>query len=421
MRLLLALAALLPLVGACSQGQNCTTNATGVFFINDFAFTPWWSLLGGVLIGLTSVVYLFVTGRLAAISGILAKTIIGDVDYGFRLAFVSGLLVCGGFMGLFPQTASATTSVFSIATGRVTPGWFPVGGILVGLGSSLQSGCTSGHGVCGVSRLSPKSVVLTIVFLATGFAIATLIRPLHPAPASSFVLPDFLIPFLTTGPFAVGIWCLGAAVRADVRSLIAFACAVVFAVGLFVGGMTNTVNIVGFLCIANVSNAAYDGWNPSLAFVMGGAIAVAVIPFQYLVRKKDGAWPVAPLALRREEQSFGPWVPPTSWKLFKGKGGAALGAVLFGMGWALSGLCPGPAIVVAGSGLAPEVTLFFLPFLALGLLNTRSTTQCAPCDDGKREQDEETNAFKGSHSMATVLPVTTATQVADITEVATIE
>lgn len=369
---------LVPLAVA-NAGSNTTasSNSSSSFFIDEAAFTPGWSVLGGVLIGLSSVLYVFFTGRIVGISGILKNVVLGKADYGFRLAFIAGLLICGGLVSLFPVPSS---TAFNISTAQVSVDWFPVSGILVGVGSSMQHGCTSGHGVCGVSRLSPKSIVLLLLFLAAGMLFATLIRPLHPTPQWAFEPPDFLRPFLLTGPFGMGIWFLGRAIQQDLRSLVALVCAAMFAAGLFIGGMTNTANIVSFLCIADVDNDSYTGWNPSLAFVMGGAILVAIAPFQYLNRKKIDAWPKAPLVLYdHEEESFGDWLLPRSWKDFTDKGSASVGAMLFGMGWSLSGMCPGPAIVAAGSGQVPEVTLFFLPFLVVGLLvGSRATPKPRP-------------------------------------------
>ena len=353
-------------LAVANAGSNTTTSNSSSFYIDELAFTPGWSLLGGVLIGLASVLYVVFTGRIVGISGILTNVVTGKIDYGFRLAFIAGLLICGGLISLFPTPSS---TAFNISTAQVSADWFPVSGVLVGVGSSMQHGCTSGHGICGVSRLSPKSIVLLVLFLGAGMIFATLIRPLHPTPGWTFEPPEFLRPFLLTGPFGMGVWFLGRAVQQDLRSLVALVCSTMFAAGLFIGGMTNSANIVSFLCIADVENDSYTGWNPSLAFVMGGGILVAIAPFQYLNRKKIDAWPKAPLVLYdHEEESFGDWLLPRSWRDFKDKGSASVGAMLFGMGWSLSGMCPGPAIVAAGSGQVPEVTLFFLPFLIIGLL-----------------------------------------------------
>ena len=133
------------------------------------AFTPWSSLAGGLLIGLASVMLLLFNGRIAGISGIvggLMSPLKGDI--GWRLAFLAGLiaspLVYGLYAGLPPVQINASAPVIVI------------GGLLVGLGTRYGSGCTSGHGVCGLSRRSPRSLVATIAFMAAGFLTVYIVR-----------------------------------------------------------------------------------------------------------------------------------------------------------------------------------------------------------------------------------------------------
>jgi uncharacterized membrane protein YedE/YeeE len=133
-------------------------------------FTPLSSLLGGVLIGLSSIALLAFNGRIAGISGILGGAMwSSDGGRPWRVAFLAGLITAG-IVGaaLFP-TAYANTlprSLFAVVAA----------GLLVGYATRLGSGCTSGHGVCGISRLSPRSLVATATFMATGIATATVVR-----------------------------------------------------------------------------------------------------------------------------------------------------------------------------------------------------------------------------------------------------
>ena len=136
------------------------------------AFTPLSSLAGGMMIGLAASLLLFLNGRIAGISGILGGLVLprhGEV--GWRASFVTGL-VAGGFL-LHAVDPSATTVVFD-----VEPGFVILAGLLVGIGTRLGSGCTSGHGVCGISRGSPRSLVATIVFMATGAMTVFIVRHL---------------------------------------------------------------------------------------------------------------------------------------------------------------------------------------------------------------------------------------------------
>lgn len=132
-------------------------------------FTPGASLAGGLLIGLAAAVFVIFNGRIAGISGIiggLIKPQRGDI--GWRAAFVAGLigapLIYAVFFKLPEVQVEADTATLIIA------------GLIVGLGTRYGSGCTSGHGVCGISRFSPRSIVATLIFMATGFITVFLVR-----------------------------------------------------------------------------------------------------------------------------------------------------------------------------------------------------------------------------------------------------
>jgi uncharacterized membrane protein YedE/YeeE len=137
------------------------------------AFTPVASLAGGALIGLAAVMLMALTGRIAGVSGIAARLMPPYADHEFagRLAFVAGLMAAPVVVlfatGKLPaQTIQANTVVLVAA------------GLLVGFGSVWGNGCTSGHGVCGLSRLSIRSLVATLVFMATGIATVFVARHL---------------------------------------------------------------------------------------------------------------------------------------------------------------------------------------------------------------------------------------------------
>ena len=134
-------------------------------------FTPWSALAGGALIGLAAALFVLLNGRIAGISGVLGgllKPVKGDIAW--RAAFVLGLtgapLVLGLFGGLPAPQIDADLAALIAA------------GLLVGVGTRYGSGCTSGHGVCGLSRLSPRSMVATACFMAAGFATVFVIRHL---------------------------------------------------------------------------------------------------------------------------------------------------------------------------------------------------------------------------------------------------
>ncbi|MGY4623442.1 YeeE/YedE family protein [Bradyrhizobium sp. USDA 4486] len=135
------------------------------------SFTPIASLLGGALIGLSAVLLMWATGRIAGVSGIAARLFppYEDREFAGRLAFVAGLVAAPLLVllvtGRLPAQAIAATIPALI-----------IAGLLVGFGSVWGSGCTSGHGVCGLSRLSARSLVATITFMATGVATVFVLR-----------------------------------------------------------------------------------------------------------------------------------------------------------------------------------------------------------------------------------------------------
>ncbi|HEX4924947.1 MAG TPA: YeeE/YedE thiosulfate transporter family protein [Bdellovibrionales bacterium] len=129
---------------------------------------PWlMSLLGGSLIGVAASLMLIANGRVTGISGIYSGLLgFNRADFSWRLAFVVGL-ISGAFVFWLIKP-----ELFHNLSGRPI-GVLAIGGLLVGFGTVIGSGCTSGHGVCGISRLSVRSVVATMIFMAAGVVTAT--------------------------------------------------------------------------------------------------------------------------------------------------------------------------------------------------------------------------------------------------------
>jgi uncharacterized membrane protein YedE/YeeE len=135
-------------------------------------FTPLASTAGGALIGLAAALLLLTLGRIAGISGIFGEVIASRPGEGlWRLAFVLGL-VAGGL-----AASLALPGAFAIEVERPL-GVVALAGLLVGVGTRLGGGCTSGHGVCGLSRLSPRSLVATLTFMTTGGLTVFVVRHL---------------------------------------------------------------------------------------------------------------------------------------------------------------------------------------------------------------------------------------------------
>ncbi len=135
------------------------------------AFTPWASLAGGVLIGVAAALLALLNGRIAGISGIVGGLLAPRPhETSWRLAFVLGLIASPAVYALLTTVPDLRVS----ASGPV----LVVAGLLVGLGTRYGSGCTSGHGVCGLSRRSPRSLAATVAFMAAGFLTVFIVRHL---------------------------------------------------------------------------------------------------------------------------------------------------------------------------------------------------------------------------------------------------
>lgn len=133
-------------------------------------FDPTLALLGGALIGLASTLLMLLLGRIAGISGIFAGCFVGGgFDKRWRTAFIIGLIVP-------PLIASAAG--FRVPSPQMPTSWMLIAlaGLLVGFGTRLGGGCTSGHGVCGIARLSPRSISATFIFMITAAIVVAIMR-----------------------------------------------------------------------------------------------------------------------------------------------------------------------------------------------------------------------------------------------------
>lgn len=135
------------------------------------SFTPWASLIGGLIIGVAAAMLILINGRIAGISGVLGgllRPVRGDISW--RAAFIAGLVGAPLVYALVtelprPQIDAGHAALISA-------------GLLVGIGTRYGSGCTSGHGVCGISRLSPRSLAATAAFMLAGFVTVYVARHL---------------------------------------------------------------------------------------------------------------------------------------------------------------------------------------------------------------------------------------------------
>ncbi|WP_425091490.1 YeeE/YedE family protein [Tropicimonas sp. S265A] len=137
----------------------------------ETVFTPWASLSGGVLIGLAATLLMLTLGRIMGATGVLSGLVqpASRAEFAWRAALLAGMvtgpLLVWGLTGQMPAV-EVPVSVPALI----------IGGLIVGLGVTYGSGCTSGHGVCGMARLSPRSIVATLTFMATTFATVFVVR-----------------------------------------------------------------------------------------------------------------------------------------------------------------------------------------------------------------------------------------------------
>jgi uncharacterized membrane protein YedE/YeeE len=241
-------------------------------------------------------------------------------------------------------------------------------GLLVGMGASMGNGCTSGHGICGNARLSVRSVVYTLTFMAAGALIATAaatataLNILPAAPAlQGLAAADLrfaaVVGSAGAAAFAALAACghvalpLQAATSRSTSLILTLELAAeavagaLFALGLGLAGMTRPAKVAAFL------SATHPAWDPSLLFVMGGAVLVAALAFAAVQRLQ---W------VKRPALVLGGFSIPTNsavdMKLM-------LGGALFGAGWGLAGLCPGPAVVSAAGAMSPHSAAFIAAML----------------------------------------------------------
>ncbi len=322
-------------------------------------------LVGGLILGSSSAAFMYLTGKITGLSGIIEGLIVED-GQDWHVSYVLGLIT-SGYIGslLLPQNFPETDlSNYSLA----------LSGLIIGFGTRLAGGCTSGHGLCGLGRFSPRSLAAVLSFMASGALTATLVR--SPAYSSNFITKNpstfennlpYIIPAAATLVLAY--------LRANHRSIsnstsqkiqtstsvspylvhiTSFISGLTFGAGLVISGMASPEKVLNFLDFTGVK-----GWDPTLMSVLGAGLSVTALSFPYFQRTNT----IAPLC----KQGLGKVIKIGSvpenlvidWKVI-------IGSVLFGVGWGISGICPGPGVVniIANSRIATV----YIPALFTGIL-----------------------------------------------------
>ena len=285
------------------------------------------AIIGGLTIGVAASGLFIFNKTTSGISGVLRSTIFSAPKL-VHSSYILGLVTSGMLLKMVkPDAFGPENSVRQLSANGAA-----LAGVLVGFGASLSNGCTSGHGVCGLPRLSPRSLVAVMTFMASGMITAITFRDskflygIDTGSKNTIVAPVIAICSATVAfsflPRIFGHLIdmssdLGPIYVKDtvVETMTGFASAVVFGLGLGFSGMTNPGKVIGFLDLTNPS-----GWDPSLMGVMGGAVLFNEVAFQGIARISDDHKRAVNL-----QPSFAS-ADLFNWKLI-------LGSTLFGCGW----------------------------------------------------------------------------------------
>jgi uncharacterized membrane protein YedE/YeeE len=356
-------------------------------------FMPVQGLIGGGLIGLSAATLLLFNGDILGASGLMSSFVVApkktltDPSQQWKLAFLAAFCLTTRVYVTMIDPNALTDERLGYSSGLpiVSPLGFILGGFCVGFGTRLGNGCTTGHGICGMARLSTRSLAAVLTFMATGVLSATgcsATCPFHPYLRDSYEAVAKHLPTETTISIGTVIASLaaGAALPGLLRKaphpnaaqaekdehdnnqrkiIPAIVSAAFFSLGLVISKMTISSKIYGFL---NVKGMKDGTWDPTLACVMGGGLVVSFISYQWV--KGFNAFNNSkaiecPLSQKSSEGHFN---VPTN-KVIDNK--LIAGEAIFGLGWGMAGLCPGPAMFLACAGY-PNVLLRWWPSFFVG-------------------------------------------------------
>eukprot|EP00977_Amphora_coffeiformis_P001416 scaffold289_cov147-Amphora_coffeaeformis.AAC.1 len=354
------------------------------------------ALGGGALIGSSAATLLLFSGDILGASGFCStiglepKKILTDPSQHWKLVFLSTFMLTSSiYLGSGYDKDHDQLRMPSILA-------YCIGGICTGFGTKLSNGCTTGHGMCGMARLSKRSIVAVLTFMSTAVATTTLLTsPNALLKEYSGFLRDYsgaregvLLP----------MWSLGLTVASVAAALVApllhskkektenepshmakigpaAVAGSLFARGLYMGGMIYRDTVLGFL---DVSQMAKGMWNPTLMFVMAGGMVVSFTAYQFLEKHRvfqSTASLKKPL-LQPEGTPFG---VPTNQVIDRD---LLLGAALFGIGWAIGCICPGQGMFNAAVGVR-DVIYYWWPTYFLGAKLATLVKSAGPCPTAK--------------------------------------
>jgi len=299
-------------------------------------------ILGGLIMSIASTLHLLLKGKITGISGTLFRTItLGD--FGYNICFLSGMILIPSLFRGFTKKSFYNRILEEPIpyTDSLSIIGFFISGFLVGFGTKMANGCTSGHGVCGLPRLSKRSFAAIATFLVFGFGLGTL-RYYVTFLENDFILDkkrkdEIIIPDNVTKIISIIFFCLSIIVFILVmifkvikgktyefkEILISFLIGALFSFGLIESGMAKRHLVILFLSIGK-------DWDDTLICVLGAAVGLNLITFNLILKKMEK--PIFHSKFQLPDKT------EIDAKLL-------IGATIFGIGWGWGGICPGPGVL----------------------------------------------------------------------------
>ena len=343
------------------------------FSRNDGTFTTRILLKSTVLwieTGLSAASLLLCNGEVLGASGLMSsiclhpRKALTDSSQYWKLVLLASFMMTSTILFGSEFTMDSRTETDD-SVPILSPFAYTIGGLLVGFGARLGNGCTSGHGVCGMARLSPRSITAVATFMTTAIVTVFLTSPTASwANYTSFLRADSIPPVDSQLGMQVTSLVVAAALTAPLFAKMqpnqkklgsAAIAGSLFASGLAISQMVIGSKLFGFLNVMGIANGS---WDPTLMTVLGAAVTISFISYQFV----DGFGVCPNSNALKCPLNANQFSVPTNRVIDIP---LILGSAIFGIGWALASLCPGPALFLAANG-NHSVVFRWLPAFFVG-------------------------------------------------------